>query len=276
MFPNISVSPLSGVQVGLLIHPTVEMSDHTLPAITAAIRNHDPDHSASMIWIDAFCMPIEPLARRATLESMGFIYSRATQVIVVLSNKAFAVIEEMSQLDTAKISSSAADILDVLENDAWMRSVWTYQEVVNSQDLLFTGHGMFGKFIRGESFLNRFGHYLHTWKGANGYNFFDLRAKYPFLDAFEDVVLDWRMAGYQERSALQVMSQMDRRCTAEPCWTRSGISEKWNFRFWTELNRFLNVTSLMTSCSSLCTSCSLSVYPVQISVCPFHYILHPI
>jgi hypothetical protein len=198
------------------IHPTVEMSDHTLPAITAAIRNHDPDHSASMIWIDAFCMPIEPLARRATLESMEFIYSRATQVVVVLSNEAFAAIEEMSQLDTAKISSSAADILDVLENDAWMRSVWTYQEVVNSQNLLFTGHGMFGKFIRGQSFLNCFGHYLHTWKGANGYNSFDFREKYPFLDAFEYVVLDWRRAGYQERSALQVMSQMDKRCTAEP------------------------------------------------------------
>jgi hypothetical protein len=198
------------------IHPTVEMSDRTISAVTAAIRNHDPDHSASMIWIDGLCMPIEPYAKRATLESMGFIYSRATQVVVVLSNEAFAAIEEMSQLDTAKISSSAANILDLLENDEWMRSVWTYQEVVNSRDLLFTGHGMFGTFIRGESFLNRFGHYLNTWQRANGYNSFDFGEKYPFLDAFEDVVLDWRMEGYQERSALQVMSQMDRRCSAEP------------------------------------------------------------
>ena len=198
------------------IHPTIHMSDHTLPAITAAIRNHDPDHSASMIWIDAFCVPIDPQAKRPTLESMGFIYSRATQVVVVLSNQAFAAIDKMSQLDTAKMSNAAAEILDILEDDVWMRSVWTYQEVVNSRDLLFTGEGMAGKFIRGEPFLNRFGHYLLTWGRANGYNSFDFRQKYPFLDAFENVVLDWRMAGYEERSALQVMSQIDNRCSEEP------------------------------------------------------------
>jgi Heterokaryon incompatibility protein (HET) len=142
------------------------MSDRTLPAIAATIHNHDPDHSAQMIWIDAFCVPTEPLAKRATLESMGFIYgsAAAAQVVVVLSDEAFAVVETMSQLDTAGTLSAAAEILDALENDGWMRSVWTYQEVVNSQHLLFTGEGMVGKFIRGEPFLNRFGHYLGTWK----------------------------------------------------------------------------------------------------------------
>jgi Heterokaryon incompatibility protein (HET) len=197
------------------IHPTVKMSDRTLPAVIAAIRNNDPNHSASMIWIDALCVPVEPLAKRATLESMGFIYGSATQVVVVLSNEAFAAIEKTSQLDTARTSSAAAEILDVLENDTWMRSVWMYQ-VVNSRDLLFTGEGMVGKFIPGEPFLNRFGHYLQTWQRANGYNSFTFREKYPFLDAFENVVLDWRMAGYGERSGLQVMSQMDIRLSEEP------------------------------------------------------------
>jgi hypothetical protein len=99
------------------------MLDCTISAVTAAIRNHDPDHSALMIWIDAFCIPIEPHMKRATLESMGFICSRATQVVVVLLNEAFAAIEEMSQLDTAKISSSVANILDLLENNEWVRSI---------------------------------------------------------------------------------------------------------------------------------------------------------
>lgn len=198
------------------LHPAVEMSDHTIPAVTAAIRNRDPDLSVSKIWIDAFCMPIEPQAKRSTLESMGFIYSRARQVVVVLSNKAFAAIEEMGQVDPAKMSSSATDVLDTLENDAWMRSVWTYQEVVNSNDLIFTGNGVTGRFIRGRHFLNRFGNYLEAWKRANGCNSFGFREKYPTLDAFQDVVLDWWMAGYQGRSALQVMSQMDRRHSAEP------------------------------------------------------------
>jgi Heterokaryon incompatibility protein (HET) len=198
------------------MHPTVKMSDRTLPAVAAAIQNHDPNHSARMIWIDAFCVPIEPLAKRATLESMGFIYSSATQVVVVLSNEAFAAIETISQLDTAGTSSAVAEILDVLENDAWVKSVWTYQEVVNSRDLLFTGEGMVGKFIRGQPFLNRVGQYLQIWQRTSGYNSFTFREKYPFLDAFANVVLDWIMAEYGERSALQVMSQMDNRCSSEP------------------------------------------------------------
>jgi hypothetical protein len=92
------------------------MSDHTL-AVIAAIRNHDPGHSASMIWIDAFCVPIEPVAKRATLESMGFIYSHATwQVVVVLSLEAFETLERVSQLDTAKTSSAAVPVecLDIM------------------------------------------------------------------------------------------------------------------------------------------------------------------
>src|ERR1700729_3900111 len=48
-------------QVSNTIYPTVTMSDCTLPAVAAAIQNCDPDHSASMIWIDAFSVPTEPL-----------------------------------------------------------------------------------------------------------------------------------------------------------------------------------------------------------------------
>jgi hypothetical protein len=124
------------------IQTTIEMSHHTLPVVIAAIRNHDPDHSVSMIWIDAFCMPIEPVAKRATLESMGFIYGHARQVVVVLPNEAFVAIEKMGQLDRAQTPSATVECLDVLENDEWIRSVWTYQEIVNCNDLLFTGEGI--------------------------------------------------------------------------------------------------------------------------------------
>jgi hypothetical protein len=34
------------------------------------------------------------------------------------------------------------------------------------------------------------------WQWENGYNSFNFGEKYPFLDAFDDVVLDWRMEGY--------------------------------------------------------------------------------
>lgn len=198
------------------IHPTVQMSDHTLPAVIAAIRNHDPDHSASMIWIDAFCVPIEPVAKRATLESMGFIYAHAKQVVVVLSNEAFMALEKTKQLDTAKTSSATVECLDILENNGWIRSVWTYQEVVNCQSMLFTGEGMAGKFVRGEDFLNRIGQYLYTWRLANDYSASKFREKYLYLDALENVVLDWKLSWYEKISSLQVICQMEHRTWEEP------------------------------------------------------------
>ena len=63
---------------------------------------------------------------------------------MVLSNEAFAAIETMNRLETAGTSSAGS------YRSSWMRSVWTYQEVINSRDLLFTGESMAGNFIRGE------------------------------------------------------------------------------------------------------------------------------
>ncbi len=42
------------------------------------------------------------------------------------------------------------------------------------------------------------------------------RARYPRLNAFEDVIGDWAVAGFLERSALQVMSIMDTRTQTWP------------------------------------------------------------
>jgi hypothetical protein len=170
-----------------------------------------------MFWIDAFCVPVDPMTKTATLESMGFIYSRAIQVVVVLSEESFTAVETMmGQLDTAKVPGSRPECLDVLEKDAWIRSVWTYQEVVNSQRLIFTGEGIAARSISGQDFLNHFGHYVDTWRRANGYSAFEFREKYPFLDAFESVVLDWRVVEYEERCALHVMSQTDNRLWISP------------------------------------------------------------
>lgn len=51
------------------------ISSNTLPALAAVMHN---THSKAF-WIDAFCIPTTQPARRATLESMGFIYSQATE-----------------------------------------------------------------------------------------------------------------------------------------------------------------------------------------------------
>lgn len=106
-----------------------------------------------MIGIDSFCVPIKDMAKRATLESMGFIYAHAAQVVIVLSNEAFVALEMMSQFNTAPTKSTITECLDVLKNNEWIRSTWTYQKVVNCQDLLFMGEGM-----AGQDFFSRFGH----------------------------------------------------------------------------------------------------------------------
>lgn len=46
-----------------------------------------------------------------------------------------------------------------------------------------------------------------------------IREVFPLLDSLDDVIAAWRLAGYEQRSALQVMSNMDRRK-----WT-----EEWNY-----------------------------------------------
>jgi len=128
----------------------------------------------------------------------------------VLSNEAF---EALEQLDIKKTPSATVECLNILENNGWIRSVWTYQEVVNSRRLLLTGEGMVGKFIRGEDFLNSVGQYLDAWRKANGYTAGKFREKFPFLDAMESVVLDWWVS---KRSVLEVLSQMQHRSYDDP------------------------------------------------------------
>ncbi|KAJ9604283.1 hypothetical protein H2200_011117 [Cladophialophora chaetospira] len=133
---------------------------------------------------------------------MGFIYSRADEVIVVLSNTARPVLERMSTSDRVDLIH-----LGILEGEEWIVRAWTYQEAVNSRTLYITceeSHAI----VPGSHFLNCLGYTLSRL-GAGLVS--DKRQRYPRLDAFEDLIADYMIAGYQERSALQVMSNMDRR-----------------------------------------------------------------
>lgn len=174
-----------------------QISDRTIPALLAAMI-HCP--SSTRIWIDAFSVPLETPERAHTLESMGYIYSCAEQVIVVLSNGARAVLEQMSSSDHIDTVH-----LDAMEQEEWITRAWTYQEAVNSKKLCFTCEDSRGVIVDGSHFLNCLGCTLSRIEGV------DKRRWYPRLDAFEDLIADYMIAGYQERSALQVMSNMDRR-----------------------------------------------------------------
>ncbi|OQV07930.1 hypothetical protein CLAIMM_12283 [Cladophialophora immunda] len=187
---------------GSPFHPGYDISDRTIPALNAVV-SHRP--SCARIWIDAFCVPVDTPERIHTLESMGFIYSRAEEVIVVLSTAARPVLEQMSTSDRVDPVH-----LDALEREEWVSRAWTYQEAANSRALYITCEEPRGIIIPGSHFLNCLGYTLTRLDGSVP-TAADKRQRYPRLDAFEDLIAEHMLAGYQERSALQVMSNMDRR-----------------------------------------------------------------
>ena len=183
------------------------MSDQTLPALAAVTRNS----SASAFWIDAFCIPAKQPQRSATLESMGFIYNLAFAVFVALSGPAFAILNRMNRSDQV-----SGEQLLTLEQDEWVSSVWTYQEIINSKMLHFVSSQPGVAVIDGSMFLNRLGYSLTLLGKEMGISTFDICRRFPRLDALQEVLADFRMANYCEVSALQALSNLDRRFTGKP------------------------------------------------------------
>lgn len=187
---------------GRVLNPFVEdisVSSRTLPALCAVSRQR-PD--CRRIWIDAFCIPggDDPLERASTLESMGFIYSQATEVIVVLSYDSQPVLQQI----IAK-AHLLPKHLDILENEEWVTRAWTYQEAVNSQVLYLTCEdGELGVIVEYTQFFSALGQALCHLKQ-------DERGRYPRLNALDDLLADCMTAIYLQRSALQVMAIMDQR-----------------------------------------------------------------
>lgn len=184
------------------------ISSHTLPALSAAMRT-SPQRA---FWIDAFCIPEEQPQRSATLESMGYIYSRAAEVVVVLTDQSM---DALRQLSTSHIVLDE-HVLKTLEQEDWVQSTWTYQEVVNSRHMVLTCEGDNNIVVSDERFFNRLSFSLYKYKEARSLDFFAYREHFPRLDAFEDLMADHFMGNITERSALQVMSNVDRRVWADP------------------------------------------------------------
>ena len=183
------------------------ISDRTIPALEVAIRSS----TSKAFWTDVFCVPSEQRSRQATLESMGFIYSRASQVMVILSPLSFDAIKEMSEGTLLREST-----LETLEKDEWNRSVWTYQEVVNSQGLRFVCGSRVGLTVDGSHFLNCVSSALRLYKSKHNLDAFTICERFPNLSAFEDLLLDYMIGEYTQRSALQVLSNFHRRYWEEP------------------------------------------------------------
>jgi len=148
---------------------------------------------------------------------MGFIYSQAEEVVVSLDSSTGVVLRHMSG-DT----DIQDEMLEILEQDAWVESVWTYQEVVNGRGLKFVPRYQLGEhqgddtiMIPGLRFFSCLGTSLQHYKKRHGIKDLGIFQRFPRLDALEETLSDWTMADYVERSALQIMANMDRRRAVE-------------------------------------------------------------
>ncbi|KAJ9654573.1 hypothetical protein H2198_006388 [Neophaeococcomyces mojaviensis] len=197
------------------------MSTLTLPSLATAMRNS----TTLAFWIDAFCVPPQKPLKTRTLENMGLIYHLATEVLVVLSGCRFDTMMLMSGTD-----SLSSHLLRTIENavydlnaDEWVKSIWTYQESVNSRQYYFirgrnidVGENSRDIVIQGAKFFNRVGEIISIYKTAKKINSYDVCRMLPNLNALEDLMVDWQLSGFLKRSALQVISNLDRRLCQSP------------------------------------------------------------
>jgi hypothetical protein len=216
--------------------PCVEqlMSTRTIRAIETAIsvsqlkenwaRNisfsHDGDplreaagqaaavNASQAFWVDALCVPSDEPARTVCLQSMGEIFSSAYQVLVVLREQCSDAIQNASQ--TEKLKSSD---LSTLEKEDWVSRVWTYQEAVNSSRLYFVVEGNEDAIVSGNEFLNMIMTAIDVYKAANNLDKLAWEKQSPKLRSLERLLADYMMADFATRSAYQVMSVMENRCS---------------------------------------------------------------
>lgn len=165
---------------------------------------------STSFWIDAVCIPQEGPLRRSTLESMGHIYANAQSTIVVLGSVTWDVIGH----DLRSKAPYDEVQLDLLDRDDWIRSVWTYQELVNSPMVIFTSCGApTGASVDAGEFLNTIGYSLTEYQKLHRLSSLGIRQRFPTLDAFQDAIADWLVAGYLDRSVLACLTGVaDRYC----------------------------------------------------------------
>ena len=180
-------------------NPTYLVSEHTVPVLETFIEQRP---SCQRIWIDALCVPLEGSERPRTLQSMGKIYAEAKEVMVVLSSAALPALTRM-----LNSTYPTVDDLGVLEREDWVSRAWTYQEAVNSKKLSLSCEGRTSVFVSANTFFSRLSYALVKFASPWPSKLHD----FPRLDAFDDIMADCFTAAYNERAALKVMSNMDRR-----------------------------------------------------------------
>jgi hypothetical protein len=192
------------------LHIDHEISSRTVPVLRACARHRPLE---TRFWVDAFCVHLPPGSeqQKRDLESMGFIYNAAAEVIVVLSPGSQTVLKEIDASDGQDWKGLSDESLLMLEREDWISRAWTYQEIVNQNLIYFTCEDAEDVLVDGSRFLNALGQSLSLLHKRG-----NKLSTLPRLNAFEDAITDWRISDYCGRSALQVMANMDKRVQMRP------------------------------------------------------------
>ena len=155
-------------------------------------------------------MPRDEPAKRFTLESMGFIYSQCEEVVIMLSSTAAEAIEQMGTHGSGRVTEEG---LRGLEEDRWATRLWTYQESANARDFYFTYEGASEKaaLVNGVDLFNCLGFSLQQMKKEKGIDDVALMKLFPTLSNLEDVFVEMYVTPYGWRSAMVVMTSIQRR-----------------------------------------------------------------
>lgn len=197
-----------------------EVSSRTRAALEAAILTCPADSAERhAFWIDAVCVPSAGVARRATLESMGYIYAQAESVVVVLQSATYGMISRNARSREAY----SEEEMRILNDDKWIDSVWTYEELVNAKEFFFTTTGLpSGTRMKGEDLFNGVGLSLERYKTLHALSELQIRQQFPALHAMEDALADRMLGGYLQRSMLTCLAGVANRY-CDPAWPANRL-----------------------------------------------------
>lgn len=196
-------------------HPyyeNIKISDRTLGVLQTAYSSYDNisdkerEITIDKMWIDSLCIPINKTDAEFHYSLMGEIYANSSLVFVILSKKMESVLHKIRN----SIRLSDEDF-KLLNDDKWVSRYWTYQEIVNSNEIYFNSENSTNKPIFASDFFDNVAKDIEYYIRKYKLSVLEFQKKYPFLTSLEAVILDWRIMDNQKRSVYQIMVNMEYR-----------------------------------------------------------------
>lgn len=138
---------------------------------------------------------------------MGYIYSLALSVIAVLRAPTWEIIASVNQPLPPALST---EDMDILEQDEWIRSPWTYQEIMDSKVTMFTTYEISTADQKGsiisDQFFDCIDFPLERWKLRDDVGEAASMRHFPNLCAIAETITESMISSYPYHYALLALS----------------------------------------------------------------------